>query len=83
MGESCYEELAKAAEPFLDDDGLVHWPVLLLYDQFDQSDFLSDVMEDCTVGDIIATVLDPAAPRADWDVDEAYIAGKVSLGSRV
>mmetsp|Transcript_37270 Transcript_37270/g.72723 ORF Transcript_37270/g.72723 Transcript_37270/m.72723 type:complete len:437 (+) Transcript_37270:139-1449(+) len=79
MGEPVYKELSRTGcEPYLDDAGLVHWPLLILYDQFDQSDFLEDVMEDCSVNDILATVLDPAGPRPDWDNDGAYVAGKVT-----
>ena len=79
MGEPVYEGLARGgAEPYMDGSGLIHWPILLLYDEFDQSDFLADVPEDCSVNDILSTVLDPAGPRADWDADSKYVAGKVN-----
>jgi len=30
-------------EAYLDADGAVHWPVLFLYDEFDQSDYFQVV----------------------------------------
>lgn len=35
------------AEPYIDEDGVMHWPILLLYPQYNQSDYLEDVGEVC------------------------------------
>jgi tetratricopeptide (TPR) repeat protein len=66
LGEAVYKDIAARsgnAEAYVDEEGAIHWPILLLYDEFDQSDFMQDVREDSSVGDILATVLDPAQVR--------------------
>ncbi|KAG8467356.1 hypothetical protein KFE25_000672 [Diacronema lutheri] len=45
----------------------LHWPVLLLYPQHQQTDYLQDVAERSRVADLLAEVLPVGGPRAPWD----------------
>eukprot|EP00286_Rhodomonas_abbreviata_P009667 CAMPEP_0181336852 /NCGR_PEP_ID=MMETSP1101-20121128/27667_1 /TAXON_ID=46948 /ORGANISM="Rhodomonas abbreviata, Strain Caron Lab Isolate" /LENGTH=428 /DNA_ID=CAMNT_0023447229 /DNA_START=9 /DNA_END=1296 /DNA_ORIENTATION=- len=56
----------------VDDNGHIHWPVLVVYDEFDQSDFVQDVHEGTTVEEIMQMIFDPSQPPPDWDVERRY-----------
>jgi Ca2+-binding EF-hand superfamily protein len=57
----------------------LHWPVMLLYPQYQQTDFLHDVVESTRVADILAEVLPADGPRAPWDARGEYAEGAVSV----
>lgn len=40
-----YRELTGLRKPVLDKNGILHWPVLLLYAEFMSSDFIEDFCE--------------------------------------
>jgi len=67
------------ARPYLDEDACMHWPVLLLYPQHAQSDFLEDVAESASIGDVLAAVFPRGAPRAPWDERGEYRADNVDV----
>jgi len=68
-----------AARPYLDADECMHWPVLLLYPQFSQTDFVEDVAESASLGDVLAAVMPRGAPRAAWDTRGEYVEGNVDV----
>jgi hypothetical protein len=45
LGEASYQELTGVKKPKLDDQGVPHWPVLLLYPEVMSSDFIEDFPE--------------------------------------
>lgn len=45
LGEASYQELTGVKKPKLDDQGVLHWPVLLLYPEVMSSDFIEDFPE--------------------------------------
>ena len=54
-------------KPFFDDEDVLHVPMLLLYDEFSQSDTLHDVPTDCTVADLVNNIL-----PVPWDNEGRY-----------
>ncbi|OWA50249.1 putative Tetratricopeptide repeat protein 4 [Hypsibius exemplaris] len=54
----------------LREDGSLVWPVRLLFPEVDQQEFLDQVEEDSTFGDILRLVLDENPPP--WDEKRAY-----------
>lgn len=60
-------------------DGEWYWPVLLVYPeevacggQSDQSDFLEDVSEQTSMGDILNCVFGGNSPGPEWDMNRMY-----------
>jgi hypothetical protein len=45
LGKASYQELTGVKKPKLDDQGVLHWPVLLLYPEVMSSDFIEDFPE--------------------------------------
>jgi hypothetical protein len=76
------------AMPYLDPQGCLHFPIVVLYPAVGQSDFLEDFSEVDTLGELLRTVL-PEAPgpgggaaqpqRAPWDERGEYFASQCDL----
>ncbi|EMS48380.1 Tetratricopeptide repeat protein 4 [Triticum urartu] len=45
LGKAAYQELTGVKKPKLDEQGVLHWPVLLLYPEVMSSDFIEDFPE--------------------------------------
>lgn len=45
-----------ARKPYVDADGLLHWPMLLMYPETMQKDVVEDVCEDHTLDDHLDVV---------------------------
>ncbi|KAG7514593.1 tetratricopeptide repeat protein 4 [Solea senegalensis] len=58
------------AQVFLDEQGSLHWPVLLLYPEHQQSDFISAFCESNCFIDHLAVMFGEELPP--WDVDRKY-----------
>jgi len=54
---------------FEDDDSKLHFPVLLLYDEFMATDFIQDWAEDVTLKDALRPVF---AEQPPWDQEGDY-----------
>uniref|UniRef100_A0A5K3FHE0 TPR_REGION domain-containing protein n=1 Tax=Mesocestoides corti TaxID=53468 RepID=A0A5K3FHE0_MESCO len=50
---------------------LIHWPVLFMYPEFSQTDFVQDAAEYLTIRECLKHVLNPNDPPP-WDKDKAY-----------
>jgi tetratricopeptide (TPR) repeat protein len=61
---------------YTDDDGSVHFPVVILYPEHDQSDFIQDLREDVVLFDQLSLIFDRIA---DWDVAQAYRPDSIQL----
>uniref|UniRef100_A0A3Q4AUN7 Cns1/TTC4 wheel domain-containing protein n=1 Tax=Mola mola TaxID=94237 RepID=A0A3Q4AUN7_MOLML len=57
------------AQVFLDEQGSLHWPVLFLYPEHQQSDFISAFCENTCFIDHLAVMFGEVAP---WDTDRKY-----------
>lgn len=49
----------------------IHWPVLFMYPEFGQTDFVQDVAEYVTIKHCLSQLLTPSDPPP-WDVDKHY-----------
>ncbi|XP_054644611.1 tetratricopeptide repeat protein 4 isoform X2 [Dunckerocampus dactyliophorus] len=61
---------AMGAQVFLDEQGSLHWPVLFLYPEHQQSDFISAFCESSSFCDHFAVMFGEELPP--WDVDRKY-----------
>jgi len=59
--------------------GDVLWPLLFIYQEHQQTDFLRQCREDSCVADHLASVLDPALPPAPWDPQRTLSPASVSV----
>jgi hypothetical protein len=66
MASEQWDQL-RTNKPYFDDTGVLHVPLLLLYDEYSQSDFAQDVATDAPIGDIIEDMLPPP-----WDDKGRY-----------
>ena len=49
LGKEAFQELTGVKKPKLDEQGVLHWPVLLLYPEVMSSDFIEDFPETDTL----------------------------------
>ncbi|XP_039983785.1 tetratricopeptide repeat protein 4 [Xiphias gladius] len=61
---------ATGAQVFLDEQGSLHWPVLFLYPEHQQSDFISAFCESSCFVDHLAVMFGEGLPP--WDTDRKY-----------
>lgn len=61
---------ATGAQVFLDEQGSLHWPVLFLYPEHQQTDFISAFCENNCFIDHLAVMFGEELPP--WDVDRKY-----------
>ncbi|XP_030227967.1 tetratricopeptide repeat protein 4 isoform X1 [Gadus morhua] len=68
---------ATGARVFLDDQGALNWPVLLLYPEHQQSDFISAFCEASCFIDHLAVMFGEELPP--WDTDRKYLPQNLQL----
>jgi len=89
VGPSLYASGRVSHRPLLDSEpgranpleAQMHWPVMVLYPEVGQMDYLEQVAEGAAFGDLLATMFDPAyapAPPA-WDPERRYRPDNISL----
>lgn len=64
------------AQVFQDEQGCLHWPVLFLYPEHQQSDFISAFSENSSCIDHLAVVFEELPP---WDTDRKYFCQNLQL----
>ncbi|XP_037017385.2 tetratricopeptide repeat protein 4 [Artibeus jamaicensis] len=64
------------ARPSVDDQGRLSWPVLFLYPEYAQSDFISAFHEDSRFIDHLVEMFDELPP---WDLEQKYYAGNLEV----
>jgi tetratricopeptide (TPR) repeat protein len=82
MGECVYGgavQGGQAQDPFVDEEGSLHWPVLFLYDEFDQSDYFQDTHEGATLQACLEMLFDPDSPPPEWDPTRRYRPGSLAV----
>ncbi|GJM96626.1 hypothetical protein PR202_ga13485 [Eleusine coracana subsp. coracana] len=80
LGKASYQELTGVKKPKLDDQGVLHWPVLLLYPEVMSSDFIEDFLETDTFSphlDVISFA--KSSPPLPWDENQAYTREAIEL----
>lgn len=68
--DSLSSQEATGAHVFLDEQGSLHWPVLFLYPEHQQSDFISAFCENSSFIDHLAVMFGEELPP--WDTDRKY-----------
>ncbi|XP_029905858.1 tetratricopeptide repeat protein 4 [Myripristis murdjan] len=68
---------ATGAQVFLDPQGSLHWPVLFLYPEHQQSDFISAFCENSCFIDHLAVMFGEELPP--WDTDRKYLPQNLQL----
>ncbi|XP_072539110.1 tetratricopeptide repeat protein 4 [Salminus brasiliensis] len=61
---------ATGAQVYLDEQGILHWPVLFLYPEYRQTDFISAFRENSSFIDHLAVMFGEELPP--WDTDRKY-----------
>jgi len=59
--------------------GAVKWPLLFIYQEHQQTDFLRQCAEDSTIDDHLQSVLDPALAPPPWDSHRTLSPSSVSV----
>ncbi|KAM3915765.1 tetratricopeptide repeat protein 4 [Leptodactylus fuscus] len=70
-------ENVTGAQVFLDENGLLHWPVLFLYPEHSQTDFISAFHEDSRFIDHLNEMFSQDLPP--WDTDSKYLAPNLEI----
>ncbi len=65
--------------PFLDPEGLVHWPVLFFYPENMQSDAIEDFCEADSLSDHLDVMFSPTSPPLEWDTEHLYTRKRLRL----
>ncbi|KAK0151735.1 Tetratricopeptide repeat protein 4 [Merluccius polli] len=68
---------ATGAQVFLDEQGALHWPVLFLYPEHQQSDFISAFCDSSCFIDHLAVMFGEELPP--WDTDRKYLPQNLQL----
>ncbi|XP_040263723.1 tetratricopeptide repeat protein 4 [Bufo bufo] len=75
-GISCCENVT-GAQVFLDENGRLHWPVLFIYPEHSQTDFISAFHEDSRFIDHLIEMFSQDLPP--WDTDQKYFAHNLEI----
>lgn len=65
------------AKVHLDADGILHWPVLFLYPEFAETDFIHAFCETNCIYDHLVHMFGPEAEPANWDTERKYKADSI------
>jgi tetratricopeptide (TPR) repeat protein len=68
---------------YVDAKKQLHFPVVMLYPEAQQSDFLQDVDEYTTFADILGMMFPPNVPGAPWDTKGDYVVGNLEVYVKV
>lgn len=63
----------------LDDDNYLVWPVLFLYPEFGETDFIQEFVENQTFADHLEVMFGDPAGRPGWDSEAKYTPARISL----
>lgn len=66
-------------DPYLDNSNNLHWPVLLLYEEQGQSDFIKDFHEATSFLAQLKPMFYPKVPHAEWDTNKEYKIRRIKL----
>eukprot|EP00899_Mesostigma_viride_P002926 jgi/Mesvir1/12634/Mv02190-RA.1 len=79
MGPALYKDRSGGKEVSVDEEGKVHWPVLLIYGEVMVSDLIEDFEEDAQVGACLDQMFGEDSPQLPWDREGAYTRDRVEL----
>lgn len=67
--ESCHPSRARVT---LDADGVLHWPVMFLYPEFGETDFVTSFCENSRFIDHLCAMFCPSVEPPTWDPERRY-----------
>lgn len=79
LGKPMYRELIGSKKPILDNSGILHWPVLLLYAEVMSSDLVEDFCETDLFAAHLDMMFSEDSPPLEWDKKHAYTRNAVEL----
>jgi len=72
MGPLVFEvQNRETSKVYLDDNGKLHWPVMFIYEEYAQIDFIEDFTEDSALGEHL-DIMFPENEFPDWDTHKKY-----------
>ncbi|XP_057804875.1 uncharacterized protein LOC131020197 [Salvia miltiorrhiza] len=72
LGKAMYQELTGIKKPVLDNNKILHWPVVLLYAEVMSSDIIEDFCETDMFSVHLDMMFSDGSPPLPWDTDNAY-----------
>lgn len=79
LGKAAYQELTGVKKPVLDEQGVLHWPVLLLYPEVMSSDFIEDFPDTDTFSPHLDVMFSETSPPLPWDANHVYTRDSIEL----
>ncbi|CAM0876270.1 unnamed protein product [Alopecurus aequalis] len=79
LGKAAFQELTGVKKPKLDEQGVLHWPVLLLYPEVMSSDFIEDFPETDLFSQHLDVISLKTSPPLPWDENHAYTRETIEL----
>ncbi|KAJ0512491.1 putative tetratricopeptide-like helical domain superfamily, cns1/TTC4, wheel [Helianthus annuus] len=79
IGKATFQELTGLKKPILDNDHMLHWPVLLLYAEVMSSDFIEDFCETDMFSAHLDLMFSDSAEPLPWDKENAYTRDAIEL----
>eukprot|EP01029_Cantina_marsupialis_P011668 TRINITY_DN25967_c0_g1_i1.p1 TRINITY_DN25967_c0_g1~~TRINITY_DN25967_c0_g1_i1.p1 ORF type:complete len:431 (+),score=141.60 TRINITY_DN25967_c0_g1_i1:36-1328(+) len=80
VGKVVFPQMLQHTEkPYLAKDYSLHWPVLFLYEEYAQTDFVQDFDERSTFEDQLKVILPRNGPFAPWDAHSKYSYDQIEL----
>ncbi|XP_015752642.1 PREDICTED: tetratricopeptide repeat protein 4-like [Acropora digitifera] len=61
----------------LDADGILHWPVMFVYPEFNETDFISSFCENDRLSDHLYAMFDAESPS--WDTERKYQVASIEV----
>jgi len=72
LGSSLFDlQNREPSKPHVDENNKLHWPVMIIYEEYSQVDYIEDFHEDDCMGDHLNTMF-PPNEYPDWDVYKKY-----------
>ena len=71
--------IESTSRPLLDEEGLMHWPVLIIYPENMQQDAIEDFCESESFADHLDVMFGSSAPPLTWDHKKEYSRDQVEL----
>ncbi|KAF8111592.1 hypothetical protein N665_0074s0119 [Sinapis alba] len=79
IGKAMYRELTGLKKPVLDQNNILHWPVLLLYAEAMTSDFVEDFCETDMFSTHLDMMFSDDSPPLPWDKNHDYTREAIEL----
>ncbi|KAM3731212.1 hypothetical protein ACB098_12G145600 [Castanea mollissima] len=79
IGKAMFQELTGLRKPTLDNNNILHWPVLLLYAEVMSSDFIEDFCETDMFSAHLDMMFSDTCPPLPWDKESNYTRESIEL----